>query len=269
MKVFISWSGEQSHGLALALRRWARDLIQALDTWVSSEDIPKGASWAAEIRNALDGADVGIVCVTNDSQDATWLNFEAGAISTGVRKTCVVYLGMDATDLRPPLATLQATDATDREDMQKLARTLNSELTEPLGSDVLDRAFARCWDELAEEIRTIAGSRPANRRPARSDRELLEELLRETRILSQEIVRSATLDRRHETVVPLALLRRGLRPPPGAPVSHPRLGVGRVLEYLDEETGKSVLVSFSGNVKAFGIDPAAGPTPSVGETLSR
>lgn len=44
MKVFISWSGETSKKVALALKAWLPNVIQALDPWMSDKDIEKGAT---------------------------------------------------------------------------------------------------------------------------------------------------------------------------------------------------------------------------------
>ena len=49
MKVFLSWSGELSHKVALAFREWLPNVIQSIEPYVSSEDIDKGARWSAEM----------------------------------------------------------------------------------------------------------------------------------------------------------------------------------------------------------------------------
>lgn len=46
MKVFISWSGTKSHKIGLVFRNWLPSVIQSLETYVSSEDIDKGARWS-------------------------------------------------------------------------------------------------------------------------------------------------------------------------------------------------------------------------------
>ena len=57
MKVLISWSGALSHGVALALRTQLPMFIQAVQPWVSSEDIAKGALWRND-RRAYGGVPV-------------------------------------------------------------------------------------------------------------------------------------------------------------------------------------------------------------------
>ncbi|MCX5899546.1 MAG: hypothetical protein NTX06_02220 [Proteobacteria bacterium] len=57
MKIFISWSGEVSHSVALALRDWLPSVIQSIEPFVSSEDIDRGARWATEIGSKLEKAD--------------------------------------------------------------------------------------------------------------------------------------------------------------------------------------------------------------------
>ena len=84
MKVFLSWSGQLSKRVAEELRQWLPNVIQALEPWLSSEDIGKGSRWSSHVTSELAASKAGIICVTPDNHNAPWLNFEAGAISNNV-----------------------------------------------------------------------------------------------------------------------------------------------------------------------------------------
>ena len=58
MKVFVSWSGNASHDVAKALKDWLPNVIQAVDVFLSSEDIAKGSVWFHELGEVLDESGV-------------------------------------------------------------------------------------------------------------------------------------------------------------------------------------------------------------------
>ena len=113
MDVFISWSGERSKDLAHALRRWLKYVVQAAEPWMSEEDIGVGHRWNNEVSSQLETTDFGVLCVTPENADSTWLHFEAGALAKSLKSSRVVpvLLGMSKTDLRLPLSQFQSCEA--------------------------------------------------------------------------------------------------------------------------------------------------------------
>ena len=56
MKIFICWSGPLSHAVAELLRVWLKSVIQAVDPFLSSENIPKGTDWFSTIQSPGHGS---------------------------------------------------------------------------------------------------------------------------------------------------------------------------------------------------------------------
>ncbi|SRR6266446_587386 len=111
MKCFISWSGERSKAVAEAVRYWLPKVIQAIEPWMSSDDIEKGTRWRSGLASELEQSRIGIICLTQENLESTWLHFEAGALSRQQQSTyvCAFLLGLEPTDVREPLAQFQAT----------------------------------------------------------------------------------------------------------------------------------------------------------------
>ena len=103
MKVFLSWSGEESHYVAARLRDWLPDVIQDIEPWMSSADIAAGARWSTNIQRQLSETSLGILCVTRENQGAPWLVFEAGALAKTIDGTyvCPYLIDMTAAQLEP------------------------------------------------------------------------------------------------------------------------------------------------------------------------
>jgi hypothetical protein len=81
LKVFLSWSGDDSGTLAHAWHDALPLIFSVTEPWLSSSDIEKGTSWWTEISAKLEQASVGIICLTPDSVNSQWLHFEAGALA--------------------------------------------------------------------------------------------------------------------------------------------------------------------------------------------
>lgn len=202
MKVFLSWSGHESHEVALVLKDWLPSVIQSITTYVSSEDIDKGARWSSDISKELEDSTFGILCVTKSNLEAPWLLFEAGALS---KKTLKDYLCPFLFDLKMadiegsnPILQFQAT-VFDKDDVKKLLKTVNKACGgDGLKENVLEKSFEIWWPELEKSLEGVKSSNGNGSegdhkgKPQSKDtkkEEMLEEILELSRI-NQKILRS-------------------------------------------------------------------------------
>jgi hypothetical protein len=200
MKVFVSWSKPLSHEIAELLREWLPDVIQEIETWVSTEDIAKGQRWNAEVSAALDETRQGVFCVTQENVGEAWLNFEAGAIAKSVQGSLArpVLIDLRPSQVTGPLAQFQATTLLDQADMWRLFASLNESCAQPLSREALRRSFDRTWPEYSSRAQDIiTGHRQGTDEadaPIRSETSIIEELLDRVRqierMLSSVIVQS-------------------------------------------------------------------------------
>lgn len=178
MDVFISWSGERSRAAAEALRGWLPKIINAIKPWLSSADIDKGARWSTDVASRLEGAKAGIICLTPSNLHSDWILFEAGALSKTFQNTyvCPFLIGLEPSDVKPPLAQFQATKA-EKDDVLKLLKTLNSALGDnALPETHIEEAFDVWWPKLDSQLKNLPLEK-THVIPHRSERDLLEEVL--------------------------------------------------------------------------------------------
>jgi hypothetical protein len=203
VKVFLSWSGSRSRGIAEAFRGWLPSVIQAVRPYFSPDDVTKGARWLAEISKELEDSRVALLITTPENQEAPWLLFEAGALSKNFDRSRVCPLlfgGMDPTDVKGPLVQFQGARFCKAE-MKKVLKAINAELGDLcLSAEVLENVFEMWWPKLEEQVAgKLAEPDEVGGAPKRSDRELLEEVL----TLSRE---TASTDRsRRPEIHPRAL----------------------------------------------------------------
>lgn len=187
MKVFLSWSGEKSRAVALALRDWLPRVINEVEPFMSSRDIAAGVVWQTEIATQLDATRFGIVCVTSENQDSRWLNFEAGALAKEVGKSRLVPLAIDLTpiNVEPPLGQYQAKGLSKAEILEVL-QSLNAQCDKSLPDSMLEDACNQWWSRLESKLEEIEASHPIGapiRESERPTRDLLEEILTTVRAL--------------------------------------------------------------------------------------
>jgi len=186
MRVFISWSGELSKNIAEIFRQWIPGVIQAVKPYYSPDDITKGTRWNSEISKELDISKIGIICLTKDNLNSPWIMFEAGALSKNIDKSkvCPLLFGIEPSDIQGPLVQFQAAKFSKKE-MKRVIKMINSELGETaLSADVLDSVFEMWWTKLEEKIQAELTVTREKREDLRTERDLLEEVLKLTREIS-------------------------------------------------------------------------------------
>src|SRR5690242_12556785 len=102
--IFISWSGDISHQVAKQLKDWIPLVFTGPPCWLSSRDLPAGRVWVTELFEQLQLCNVGVIVITPDNINSSWMLFEAGALCKNLRISRVLpYLvGIKKPDLTGP-----------------------------------------------------------------------------------------------------------------------------------------------------------------------
>jgi len=191
MKIFLGWSGDVSHTVAIAFDHWLRKVIQAAKPFISSEDIAKGARWSAQIAKELEASNFGIIFLTSENRNSQWINFEAGALSREIEKSSVVpfLFGLKDTDVSGPLSQFQVV-VNEKSDILKLLNSINlrQEPASQLEKGDLADTFELWWPQLESALSKI--DREENKKPQttkRSLEDMVEELLSLVRSQQRQI----------------------------------------------------------------------------------
>ncbi len=181
MKVFISWSGERSHAVAMALHDELQCLMNEVEPYISSEDIEKGTAWFPQISDNLANSDFGIICLTPENAESRWVHFESGALACKFsnKKVAPLLIDLKEAEIRPPLSQLNYTSFK-KDDVLKLMSAINTNLKKPLSDENFKKSFERWWspfeqkaNDALKKVRLVAQSKPEKR----DSEEILEEIL--------------------------------------------------------------------------------------------
>lgn len=188
MKIFLSWSGERSKAVALALREWLPLVLHYAEPWMSQRDIAAGERWAIEIGHELETTHFGVICLTKDNLAAAWLLFEAGALSKAITKSAVVpyLLDADFSDISGPLSQFQAKKA-ERAMTLELVEAMNLKAERPIDRSRLLTLFELAWPQLEQRLRVIPAWGSEKKPVMRSQHEILEEIVASVRALDRRL----------------------------------------------------------------------------------
>jgi hypothetical protein len=191
LKIFLSWSGKQSHQLAKALKDWLPNLFPTVDPFLSSEDIDAGERWDRRLDDVLQEYNFGIVCVTNTNTAAPWLLFETGALAKKLHESRVVPVlcGISPTELtNNPLTKFQCVTL-DQPGIFKLIRTINDALEHgKIATARLETSFNKWWSDLDKLIKELKPDKPIAKKSLDLD-SAIEEILATVRSISRNIER--------------------------------------------------------------------------------
>ena len=184
MKIFITWSGELSHRIAVLLSKWLPSMVETVIPTVSVDEDNKGASWFKKLMDQLNQTDFVIVCLSRENINSPWLLFEAGVIAKSFDQAHVrkILIGdLSDIDVERPLLNFQSTVLKDKEDMRRLVQTINqTHETRMLSSNALNRSFEKGWptfEDYCNKAIEVMQIRKEIKKP-KSDRQLLEEINR-------------------------------------------------------------------------------------------
>jgi hypothetical protein len=260
VKVFITWSGDQSRIVAEALKVLLKRVIQSCEPFLSTH-IEGGSKWLDEISRQLALSPMGVICVTAENQREPWLNFEAGAISTFARpllrpdeaieaRVCPYLLDVKPTDVDWPLAMFQAKVA-DRQGTKAVIQMVNRHAPIPFTEDAeLEDAFSRHWDDFEKQLVEARKVAPARPRPKRTDSNKLDELPTGMRRVEHQLAaaesRASPLPTSYSHApagslpgIGLGLSSIGASPP--SPLGLSPAGAGVISDYLTAKAGSFVV----------------------------
>jgi hypothetical protein len=148
---------------------------------MSTQDVPLGERGLNVLASQLQDCTFGILCLTQENKQGPWIHFEAGALSKVLDVSRVVPLLFDlkVSDLTGPLVQFQATPIENRDGVFSLIKALADQSSPSIAESRLQRLFDAFWPELEAKIsrlKEVDTSKP--RQEVRSEREILEEILR-------------------------------------------------------------------------------------------
>jgi hypothetical protein len=190
MKVFISWSGERSRQVAELLNTWIQCVIQAVDPWVSSQNLDRGTLWFSEISNQLANTTYGIICLTKSNKEKPWILFEAGALAKGLSSSRVFTFLIDLypQDIEDPLAQFNHT-LPNKDGLTKLIYSINNSLEAKRLTDIiLTNVIETYWPQFEKEFKKIIEETPEKiTTKPRSQDDILTDVLNSVRNLEKRM----------------------------------------------------------------------------------
>src|SRR5258706_2295119 len=128
--VFFSHSSKDRMSLVRIKELFVTKTGGSIDVFLSSDgqSIPLGRNWVHSIEEALDNAKLMVVFASPNAIRSNWLYFESGiAYAKKIRVIPVGFLGVDLSQLAPPLSLLQGFNITSEAGLNNIIPIANQE----------------------------------------------------------------------------------------------------------------------------------------------
>ncbi|WP_429949424.1 hypothetical protein [Enterococcus sp. AZ101] len=158
MEVFLSWSKKPSQQYAEVFHKFLPIALQHVNTFMSTHSIEKGDNGTSKIFDTLSETGVGILFLTPNNIQESWLNFEAGALYKGVRKNRVMPLLFDGDKdlLKGPITNLQA-GVYNKEEVFSIFEVINNmSSSEKIDPERLKSSFDLIWPKIEKEVMDVS-----------------------------------------------------------------------------------------------------------------
>ncbi len=177
MRVFISWSGDRSKGLAQALNDWLPLVLHYVEPWMSEASIDAGQRWGIAVAKELEASNYGVICVTRENLNAPWVLFEAGALAKSLEDSQVIplLLDLDFKDISGPLAQFQAKKA-EKDGIEEVVHSINKAANHAVPEARAKSLFDALWPQLEQKLAAIPEPTKTTKAKRPTD-EVMEELV--------------------------------------------------------------------------------------------
>lgn len=142
-KIFISWSGIKARIVGDNLCELFNIAFPAnIDSFFFSKQMDDGIVWVTDIFSEIKNAKFGIIILTRESFEKTWLNFEAGGIFTNKKdelsKIIPIFVDIDRETLdrhKSPLRFFQSDYQYNYESIEKLIKRIEGVMSWSINGD--------------------------------------------------------------------------------------------------------------------------------------
>jgi len=190
MRVFLSWSKRRSKAVADAWAVFLPDIIQSLETFLSSVDLEAGVRWTSDLADALGDMDHGIICVTPENREEPWIHFEAGALSKNPGKSKVMpcLFEIDILQLPPSLAQFNCRKC-DEAGVWEIVKSINNDLKKgALDSIRLRKAFEKHFPDFKARLDKVEALSDGEKAAVKPERKA-DDMAAETLTLVRQLVK--------------------------------------------------------------------------------
>lgn len=202
MRIFISWSGNESRQVAELLRDWVPRVLQAVDVYMSSQDIAKGERWLLNVSSQLSEHDFGFTVLTRTNLTAPWILYEAGALSKSLEKSRLIPILCGINEISMvnyPLSQFQYIKGNDKDQLYSALSVVNAACARPLPDGIFQSSFEKWYPDFEERYAAIdfevQGSAPALELSDNAIASLLVQLFREVKELRSEVAHVRSVER--------------------------------------------------------------------------